>query len=441
VTEETFAGELRDARSRAERWRRRAGLDEEDGSALLGALGELDSVLEELRVAEEEIRSQREELALVEGSIAAERERYRELFQLAPAAYLVTDAHGLVLDANWPSAMLLGVPAEALLGKPLAVYVADEDRQRFRHRLLHANGMDLREWELRLRTRRGRTLRVAATVGTAREVGGRAGGLRWLLRELPSGMAIGHNGTRAELALQRSLLPRRLPAVAGVELAAHYLPSHAELTIGGDFYDVIGLRDGRVGLVIGDVAGHGVQAAAVVGQLRAGLRAYVLEGHGPAAVIGRLGRLLEELEPELIATCCYLVVDPASGEVGWSSAGHLPAFALSPDGLVRRLEAGQGVPLGVPGGGPVEQAAAALEPGSLLLLYTDGLVERRGEPLDQGLDRLERALRRQRGRLADCCDLLLAELVADQPVDDDIALLALRLAGRPQAAEFSSPTA
>jgi serine phosphatase RsbU (regulator of sigma subunit) len=240
-------------------------------------------------------------------------------------------------------------------------------------------------------------------------------------------MVMESRGAGAELALQRNLLPRALPHTPRAELAARYLPSHGELTVGGDFYDVIPLRGGRLGLVIGDVAGHGVQAAAVVGQLRAGLRAYVLEGHGPAAVIGRLGRLLEDLEPEVIATCCYLVADPASGSVRWSSAGHPPALALSPAGRVWWLDGGQAPPLGVSGGGPVEEAAAVLEPESLLLLYTDGLVERRGESLDAGLGRLERALPSRRGGLTTYCDLLLAELVADHPMDDDIAMLVMRL--------------
>jgi serine phosphatase RsbU (regulator of sigma subunit) len=205
------------------------------------------------------------------------------------------------------------------------------------------------------------------------------------------------------------------------------------LTVGGDFYDVVPLHGGRLGLVIGDVAGHGVQAAAVVGQLRAGLRAYVVEGHGPAAVIGRLGRLLEDLEPEVIATCCYLVADPASGSVRWSNAGHLPGLAMAPSGRVRWLDGGQAPPLGVPGGGPVEEAAAVLEPESLLLLYTDGLVERRGESLDAGLGRLERALPSRRGGLTTHCDLLLAELVADHPTDDDIAMLVMGLLSPGQA--------
>jgi PAS domain S-box-containing protein len=353
--------------------------------------------------------------------------RYRELFDLAPAAYLITDPDAVILQANISAEVLLGAPATALVGKPLELFVAAQDRRGFRHRLLHVDDLDLREWELRLRTGRGPALRAAATVSGERDFDGRPGELRWLLRELPPALVMEPRGARAELVLQRNLLPRALPHTPGAELAARYLPSHAELTVGGDFYDVIPLPGGRLGLVIGDVAGHGVQAAAVVGQLRAGLRAYVLEGHGPAAVIGRLGRLLEELEPEVIATCCYLVADPASGGVRWSSAGHLPALALSPAGRVRWLDGVQAPPLGVPGGGPVEEAAAVLEPESLLLLYTDGLVERRGESLDAGLDRLERALPSRRGGLTTYCDLLLAELVADHVMDDDVAMLVMRL--------------
>jgi serine phosphatase RsbU (regulator of sigma subunit) len=137
--------------------------------------------------------------------------------------------------------------------------------------------------------------------------------------------------------------------------------------------------------------------------------------------------LLEELDPELIATCCYLEVDPATRTVRWSSAGHPPALVLAADGAVGWLQGAQAAPLGVPGGGPVQEASATLQPGSLLLLYTDGLVERRGESLDESLRRLELAMRPLGGGLADRCDLLLAELVADRAADDDIALVVLRL--------------
>jgi serine phosphatase RsbU (regulator of sigma subunit) len=157
-------------------------------------------------------------------------------------------------------------------------------------------------------------------------------------------------------------------------------------------------------------------------------------------VIEHLGRLLEEAEPELIATCCYLEADPATAAVRWSSAGHLPALALAPDGTVRWLEGAQAAPLGVPRCGPVGEASATLAAGSLLLLYTDGLVERRGESLEAGLRRLELALRPRCGGLAEHCDLLLAELVADRPADDEVALLVLRFGAGSDSGEPSRST-
>jgi PAS domain S-box-containing protein len=143
--------------------------------------------------------------------VPPEDTRYRELFDLAPAAYLITDSDAVILQANTSAELLLGVPAMALAGKPLELFVAAQDRRRFRHRALHVDGLDLCEWELRVRTGRGPALRAAATVSVARDLDGRPGELRWLLRELPLAMVMESRGAGAELALQRNLLPRALP--------------------------------------------------------------------------------------------------------------------------------------------------------------------------------------------------------------------------------------
>jgi PAS domain S-box-containing protein len=141
--------------------------------------------------------------------------RYRELFDFAPAAYLITDPDAVILQANTAAEILLGVPATALAGKPLELFVAAADRRRFRHRLLNADDLDLREWELRVLTGRGPALRAAATMSVARDLDGRTGELRWLLRELPAAMVMEPRGARAELALQRNVLPRALPYPPG----------------------------------------------------------------------------------------------------------------------------------------------------------------------------------------------------------------------------------
>jgi serine phosphatase RsbU (regulator of sigma subunit) len=242
---------------------------------------------------------------------------------------------------------------------------------------------------------------------------------------------------RIAVALQRSLLPAGLPTVGGVELTARYLPASAEIHVGGDWYDALALADGTVGLVIGDVAGHGVAAAAIMGQLRTAWRAYTLDGHPPAGIIERLHRLLATVEPEVLATCCCVVADPSSGLVRWASAGHLDPLMRAPDTTTAFLDGGRTVPLGVPldgSGDPIPEGQATLAPGSLLLLYTDGLVERRQESLQAGLNRLAHALAVGPEQLEACCDHLVAESLADQTVTDDVALVAVRLLTNPSSA-------
>jgi hypothetical protein len=229
----------------------------------------------------------------------------------------------------------------------------------------------------------------------------------------------------------------RLPTVVGVALAARYLPASAEIHVGGDWYDALALADGTVGLVIGDVAGHGAAAAAIMGQLRTAWRAYALDGHPPAAIIQRLHRLLTTVEPEVLASCCCVVADPSSGLVRWASAGHLDPLMRAPDTTTAFLDGGRTVPLGVPldsSGDPIPEGQVTLAPGSLLLLYTDGLVERRQESLQAGLNRLAHALAVGPEQLEACCDHLVAESLADQPVTDDVALVAVRLLANPASA-------
>jgi serine phosphatase RsbU (regulator of sigma subunit) len=242
---------------------------------------------------------------------------------------------------------------------------------------------------------------------------------------------------RIAVALQRSLLPAGLPTVVGVELTARYLPASADIHVGGDWYDALALADGTVGLVIGDVAGHGAAAAAIMGQLRTAWRAYTLDGHPPAGIIERLHRLLATVEPEVLATCCCVVADPSSGLVRWASAGHLDPLMRAPDTTTAFLDGGRTVPLGVPldgSGDPIPEGQVTLAPGSLLLLYTDGLVERRQESLQAGLNRLAHALAGGPEQLEACCDHLVAESLADQPVTDDVALVAVRLLANPSSA-------
>ena len=189
--------------------------------------------------------------------------------------------------------------------------------------------------------------------------------------------------------LQRAMLPRRLPSVPEHSTAVRYLPGTTGMAVGGDWYDLLQLPDGRVGLVVGDVQGHSIEASAVMGQLRIALRAYAAEGHSPGAVLARTGRLLAELDTDLFATCCYLSLDPATGEVNAARAGHpQPARIHAGQGTAVELDLPGGPPLGVDPAAHYPESATVLAPGETLLLYTDGLIETRDEDIDTSLERL-----------------------------------------------------
>ena len=245
------------------------------------------------------------------------------------------------------------------------------------------------------------------------------------------GLAIAHARVyerehRIAETLQRSLLPDRLPDLPGLEVAARYLPAASEAEVGGDWYDVIPIAGGAVGLVMGDVAGKGLAGASMVGRLRSALRAYALEGHDAGRVVERLNRLLwTEAEESQMATMLYVIVDPAEGAVRWVNAGHPPPLVIA-DGAVRFLVGEASVPLGVLPFPTYRESSAALEPGSTLLLYTDGLIERPGEHIDDGLAELS-------ARVADApedphalLDHILDALVPAGGAPDDVALLTLR---------------
>jgi PAS domain S-box-containing protein len=226
--------------------------------------------------------------------------------------------------------------------------------------------------------------------------------------------------------LQRSLLPDRLPRLPGLEVAARYQPAASESEVGGDWYDVIAMPGGNVGLVMGDVAGKGLAAASMVGRLRSAMRAYALEGHTPADVLDRLNQLVwSEAEDGHMTTMVYVVFDPLQGRVTWVNAGHLPPLAVTSDGIARFLEGPSSVPLGVMSYPAYEAAETEMPLGGTVLLYTDGLVERPGELLDDGLDRLAAAVRGERGGPERLCAHVLEQLVPAIGATDDVALLAL----------------
>ena len=226
--------------------------------------------------------------------------------------------------------------------------------------------------------------------------------------------------------LQRSLLPESLPQVPGLLTAARYMPGGPGADVGGDWYDAISLDGGRLGIAMGDVVGHGIGAAALMGQLRNALRAYALDGNSPAQVVEKLDRLVQNLEAGRMATLVYMVIAPDLGSVEFSSAGHLPPLVLGPDGKAAYLEGGRTLPLGVMPSAEYPQADAELEPGSTIVLYTDGLVEERGAPIDRGLEALKAAVAGGPIEPEALCDHIVSLLLASRPATDDIAVLAVR---------------
>ena len=224
------------------------------------------------------------------------------------------------------------------------------------------------------------------------------------------------------LALQRSLLPRALPDVLGTELCGRYVPASESLEIGGDFYDATALGDGRLVITIGDVAGHGVLAAAVMGQVRQAVRAYAFEGHTSAGLMDRLDLLVSD-SGLAMTTCLCGILDPATGVLKFSNAGHPPPLLRRADGSVERVEEGLSHPLGVTMAHRHVEAEVTLGIGEALLLYTDGLVERRGEIIDEGIDRLAARLAAGSVDAEEACERIVAELEDD--LADDIALLAI----------------
>lgn len=227
----------------------------------------------------------------------------------------------------------------------------------------------------------------------------------------------------AALTLQRSLTNSALPAVPGLELTGRYLPA-SEHDVGGDWFDVIALPEDRTGLVIGDVMGHGIHAAAIMGQLRAAVRTLARHGIDPAHMLRSLDAVVADMGEDQMATCVYAVHDPASRGCLVARAGHPPPAVVAPGGAITFLDGSPGTPLGT-GGHQFGTEEVPLPPGSLLVLYTDGLIEARGRDLDQGLDRLARALRRPGQPLTALCDGVLEQMLP-HPAQDDVAVLMAR---------------
>ncbi|WP_308340570.1 MULTISPECIES: SpoIIE family protein phosphatase [unclassified Streptomyces] len=282
------------------------------------------------------------------------------------------------------------------------------------------------------RTRRNRPPVCVAVPAEA------AGGTdeRELLQQLVNACALALEALRTfneehalALALQRTFLPDRLPSLPGVSLAVRYLPASDHAEIGGDFYEALETPDGLL-LAIGDVAGHSLVAATVMGEIRHALRAYALEGHPPHHVLERLDALLAHTRPGLTVTLCLVLVDPHGSRIHVANAGHIPPLLLAPDGTAAYLHE-HGPLLGLRLPHPPARVHP-VAPDTRILLITDGLVEVRTENLDDSLARFRSATLEGPWELEALCDALLGSFGEDK--EDDIALLAIALGPGPEPA-------
>ena len=226
----------------------------------------------------------------------------------------------------------------------------------------------------------------------------------------------------AAAALQRSLVPAALPVVARAELAARYIPGSGG--VGGDWYDVFTLPTGELCVVIGDVAGSGLPAAVIMGRMRSALRAYALETRDPAEVLSRLDRKMQHFEPDAMATVLYAVIEPGLDRMNICLAGHFPPVIAHPGQPAELASVATGVLIGIADQVRRQVTTVPILPGTLLCFYTDGLIERPGELIDDGLTRLCRAVTAQPAEGASAA--VMNTLIGSGRARDDIALLMVR---------------
>jgi len=340
--------------------------------------------------------------------------------QVAEAAVAATDAQGVVTAWGRGARLLLGYAPAEVVGRPVSELMAADLPEAARQSVARRQAWMGR---VALRDQAGRhveaDLRACPLMDAEHHV-------QWFLQaDIPQ------DGDGADLVLQRSLLQHHRPAQLAVETGTRYLPADPQAGVGGDWFDVIPLSGARVALVVGDVVGHGIHASATMGRLRTAVRTLADVDLAPDELLTQLDDLiLEEIEEgiesvgEVGATCLYAVYDPVSGHCTLASAGHLAPALVTPDGTLRFLSVAPGPPLGV-GGLPFEATDTQVPEGSLLVLYTDGLVEARCRDIDAGLRTLLDTLARPAPSLEATCDSIVEALLPGEP-EDDVALLVAR---------------
>ena len=359
-------------------------------------------------------------------ALRASEERFRIAFEQGPIGVALLDLDGNFVQANDAYCRTVRRTREELMsvGAVAITHPDDMAYTRYALRALMIGEVPLFRYEKRYLAPDGEIIWAEVSTTLFRDEHGRP--------QFIIGMVLDIGERRIAHTLQRSMLTTQLPEIDNVELAVRYLPSGSDAEVSGDWYDVIPLPDGRVGIVIGDVVGRGVEAAATMSQLRTALRAYAVEGLQPAEVVAKLHRLVAHLRVGLSTTLAYLDLDPFTLEVRYVSAGHLPVIHTPAGGAPRFLNGARSTPLGAaPSQTVIPQERLVLAPGDSLLLYTDGLVERRDAPIDSRLEQLRATLAAAPAELPAQLELLTATLTGGAIRADDIALLALRAHGPP----------
>jgi hypothetical protein len=368
---------------------------------------------------------------------AADPDSGDSLFERAPCGYLSATPDGSIVRANATLESWLQVERGALGGRRFQDLLTGGGR--IYHETHYAPLLQMQGWvrEIALEVVRsdGTRLPVLVTSALQRGDGDAPDRIRTILFDASDRRRYEQellDATRREeavaLELQRSLLAGAPPADPAFALAVAYEPAEVRLEVGGDWYDAFWIGEESVAVVVGDVVGRGIDAAATMSQLRTALRAYAVEGLEPAAVVAKLHRLVGHLRVGLSTTLTYLDLDPFTLELRYVSAGHLPALHAPVEGSPRFLTGARSTPLGAaPAETPIPQERLVLSPGDALLLYTDGLVERRDAAIDDRLEALRAELQSAPADLTEQLKQLTERLVSGSAVrSDDIALLALR---------------
>ncbi len=411
--------------------RRSAHFSPDDANFLQGVGNTLAAAIERDR-SEQHLLEEQQRLEEALGHVSESEARFRELADSAPVLIWTADTDGMIDFINRGWLEFTGRTLEEETGDTWDLGVHPDDAEGVRstwwrafrrrvpwereYRLLRSDGEY--RWIVDRGVPRFAEDVLLGWVGTATDIHERKA------MEEKLTLAAARDHEVAEM-LQRSLLPEALPRIDGVQLEARYLPAAQGTKIGGDWYDAMELDDGRVAVVVGDVVGHGLRAATVMGLLRNAFRAYALVETSPAETLARLNRLLAKDDREVMATALYLIFDRDTGEVVFSSAGHPPALVVTREGT-HFLEGGRSVPLGTADPAAYRDETAVIDSGSTMLLYTDGLVERRDTPLDDRLAQLATVAGVADGDLSDVCDQVLQGVLGGLRPSDDVALLAVR---------------